>query len=84
MTESNASAASGGAARPGAALGAADSIGNADRGELDKLVERSRVHTGLIIAGVLAVLLWAVLKFTTFGTTTRRSGPRRSRRLRGR
>ena len=42
--------------------------------ELAKLVERTRVHTGLLWAGALAVLLWAVLRFTVTGFDIRATG----------
>jgi len=38
------------------------------------LIERSRLHTGLLIALVLAVLLWALLKYTTLGFEIRAVG----------
>ena len=42
--------------------------------ELGKLVERTRVHTGLLWAGTLAVLLWALLKYTVLGFDIRATG----------
>jgi general nucleoside transport system permease protein len=42
--------------------------------ELSKLVERTRVHTGLLGAAALAVLLWAVLRFTVTGFDIRATG----------
>jgi general nucleoside transport system permease protein len=42
--------------------------------ELSKLVERTRVHTGLLWAGALAALLWAVLRFTVTGFDIRATG----------
>ncbi len=70
-----------GAMKDPTAMGWPQSVGLQDALTLDKLVERSRVHTGLIIAGVLAVLLWAVLKFTTLGFRIRAvgAGPRAAR-----
>ena len=41
---------------------------------LDKLIERSRVHTGLIVALVLAVLMALLLRFTTTGFEIRAVG----------
>ena len=41
---------------------------------LSKLVERTRVHTGLLSAAGLAVALWALLKYTTFGFEVRAVG----------
>jgi simple sugar transport system permease protein len=42
--------------------------------QLGKLAERSRVHSGLLWALVLAVLLWALLRFTTLGFEIRAVG----------
>jgi ABC-type uncharacterized transport system permease subunit len=42
--------------------------------ELGKLVEGTRVHTGLLGAGALALLLWAVFKYTVFGFDVRALG----------
>lgn len=42
--------------------------------ELGKLVPGTRVHTGLLGAGALAVLLWAVFKYTVFGFDVRALG----------
>lgn len=42
--------------------------------ELGKLVERTRVHTGLLFALALAALVWAVLRATTFGFEVRAVG----------
>ncbi|MBC7377100.1 MAG: ABC transporter permease [Burkholderiaceae bacterium] len=42
--------------------------------ELGKLVERTRVHTGLLWAGSLAVMLWALLKYTVLGFDIRATG----------
>ncbi len=42
--------------------------------ELSKLVEGTRVHTGLIMAAALAVVLWVVFKFTTIGFSIRAVG----------
>jgi simple sugar transport system permease protein len=42
--------------------------------ELSKLVERSRLHTGLLIALGAAALLWAMLKFTALGFEMRAVG----------
>jgi simple sugar transport system permease protein len=41
---------------------------------LDKLVERSRVHTGLLVALGLAVALWVLLQRTTTGFEIRAVG----------
>ena len=42
--------------------------------ELSKLIEGTRVHTGLIWATTLAVMLWAVFKYTTVGFSIRAVG----------
>jgi len=42
--------------------------------QLDKLVERSRVHTGLLAALALAVALWVLLQRTTTGFEIRAVG----------
>lgn len=45
--------------------------------ELSKLVERSRLHSGLLMAVGAAALLWAMLKFTAFGFEMRAVGANR-------
>ena len=42
--------------------------------ELSKLVEKTRVHTGLLWAAGLAILLWALLKYTVLGFDIRATG----------
>ena len=42
--------------------------------QLAKLIERSRVHSGLLWALALAALLWALLKYTTLGFEIRAVG----------
>ena len=42
--------------------------------QLSKLIERARVHTGLLIALFLAVALWALLRFTSLGFEIRAVG----------
>ncbi|MDB5848790.1 MAG: transporter permease [Rhodoferax sp.] len=42
--------------------------------ELGKLVAQTRLHTGLLIAAVLAVLVWALMKFTVLGFDIRAVG----------
>ena len=42
--------------------------------ELAKLIERTRVHTGLIWAGVLALGVWVLLRFTLVGFDIRATG----------
>jgi general nucleoside transport system permease protein len=42
--------------------------------ELGKLIERTRVHTGLLWVVSLAVMLWALLKYTVLGFDIRAVG----------
>jgi len=56
------------------AMGWPQSVALQDALQLGKLVERSRIHTGLVWAVVLALLLWALLKFTTIGFEIRAVG----------
>jgi simple sugar transport system permease protein len=57
-----------------AAMGWPQSISLPDDLQLGKLVERTRVHTGLLYALVLAGALWALLKYSTFGFAVRTVG----------
>jgi len=57
-----------------AAMGWPQSISLPDELQLDKLIERTRVHTGLLYALGLAVVLWATLQYTTFGFAVRAVG----------
>lgn len=63
------------------AMGWPQSVALQDTLQLDKLIARSRVHTGLLLALALAVALWALLRFTTLGFAIRASGanPRAAR-----
>lgn len=56
------------------ALGWPQSVAVQDALQLGRLVERSRVHTGLVAALVLAVALWALLRATTTGLELRAVG----------
>jgi general nucleoside transport system permease protein len=56
------------------AMGWPQSVVLQDGLELGKLIERSRVHSGLLIAIVLALALWALLRFTTTGFAIRAVG----------
>jgi simple sugar transport system permease protein len=56
------------------ALGWPQSVALKDELSLTRLVEGARVHSGLLAAGVLAVLLWILLEFTTFGFDVRALG----------
>jgi simple sugar transport system permease protein len=57
-----------------AAMGWPQSVALQDAVQLDKLIPRSRVHTGLLLAGAAAVALWALLRFTTHGFEIRATG----------
>lgn len=56
------------------AMGWPQSVAIQDGLQLGKLIERSRVHTGLLWALVLAAALWAVLGKTTLGFEIRAVG----------
>lgn len=56
------------------ALGWPQSVAIQDALQLDKLIERSRVHSGLVAALALAVGLSALLKYTTTGFEIRAVG----------
>jgi len=56
------------------AMGWPQSVAIADELQLGKLIERSRVHTGLLWALVLAGALWALLGKTTLGFEIRAVG----------
>jgi general nucleoside transport system permease protein len=57
-----------------AAMGWPQSVALNGELELSKLIEGTRVHTGLIWATTLAVALWVVFKFTTVGFSIRAVG----------
>ncbi|TFZ08140.1 ABC transporter permease [Ramlibacter humi] len=57
-----------------AAMGWPQSVALQGALELSRLIESARLHTGLIAAAVLAALVWALLKFTTFGFDVRALG----------
>jgi simple sugar transport system permease protein len=63
-----------GAMKDPSAMGWPQSVALQDALQLDKLVERSRVHTGLLVALVLAVALWVLLQRTTTGFEIRAVG----------
>jgi len=56
------------------AMGWPQSVALQDEMQLSKLVERTRVHSGLLWALALSALLWAVLKYSTFGFAVRAVG----------
>lgn len=57
-----------------AAMGWPQSVALPPELELGKLVQGARVHTGLLGATALAVLLWALLRYTLFGFDVRALG----------
>jgi len=56
------------------ALGWPQSVALRDDLQLDRLIARTRVHTGLVYAAVLAALLAFVMRATTFGFEVRAVG----------
>src|SRR5262245_13353647 len=56
------------------ALGWPQSVALQSELELGRLVPGTRVHTGLLAATALAVLLWAAFKYTVFGFDVRALG----------
>ena len=56
------------------AMGWPQSVALQDALQLDKLVARTRLHTGLLWALLLALALWALFKFTTLGFEIRAVG----------
>jgi general nucleoside transport system permease protein len=56
------------------AMGWPQSVALQDPLQFDKLIERSRVHTGLLVALGLAVLMWALLRFSSAGFEIRAVG----------
>jgi simple sugar transport system permease protein len=63
-----------GAMKDPTAMGWPQSVALQDALQLDKLIERSRVHTGLLAALALAVALWVLLQRTTTGFEIRAVG----------
>lgn len=57
-----------------AAMGWPQSIALPDELQLGRLIERTRLHTGLVWALALAAVLWAVLRYSTFGFAVRAVG----------
>lgn len=56
------------------AMGWPQSVALVSELELTRLMERSRVHSGLLAAMALAVAIWAVNRFTVFGLQMRAVG----------
>ena len=63
-----------GAMKDPAAMGWPQSVVLQDALQLDKLIARTRVHTGLLWALMLALLLWGLFKHTTTGFEIRAVG----------
>ena len=63
-----------GAMKDPTAMGWPQSVVLQESMQLGKLVERTRVHSGLLWALLLAAALWALLKFTTTGFEIRAVG----------
>ena len=63
-----------GAMKDPTAMGWPQSVALQAELELGKLVEGTRVHTGLLMAMALAAILWGVLKYTVFGFDVRALG----------
>jgi len=57
-----------------AGMGWPQSVALPDALQLSKLLERTRVHTGLLMALFLAVALWALLRYTRVGFEIRAVG----------
>ena len=57
-----------------AAMGWPQSVALQSDLELSKLIAQTRLHTGLIGAAILAVALWALMKFTVLGFDSRALG----------
>ena len=56
------------------AMGWPQSVAIPEEFELEKLAERSRVHSGLLLAFALALAVWIVDRFTVFGFEMRAVG----------
>lgn len=56
------------------AMGWPQSVALVSELELTRLLERSRVHSGLLAAVALAMLVWAINRFTVFGLQMRAVG----------
>ena len=63
-----------GAMKDPSAMGWPQSVALQDAMQLGKLVARTRLHTGLLWALLLAAALWALLKYTTTGFEIRAVG----------
>ena len=56
------------------AMGWPQSVALKSELELGKLVEQTRLHTGLVMALGASVIVWAIFRFTTFGFAARAVG----------
>src|SRR4030095_792567 len=63
-----------GAMKDPAAMGWPQSVALQPELELAKLVPQTRVHTGLLWAATLAVLVWTLFKYTVIGFDMRATG----------
>ena len=63
-----------GAMKDPTAMGWPQSIALVGELELSKLVEQTRLHSGLIIAALLAVGVWIIMRFTVLGFNIRATG----------
>lgn len=63
-----------GAMKDPTAMGWPQSIALVGELELSKLIEQTRLHSGLIIAALLAVAVWIIMRFTVLGFNIRATG----------
>ena len=63
-----------GAMKDPTAMGWPQSIALVGELELSRLVEQTRLHSGLIIAALLAVGVWIIMRFTVLGFNVRATG----------
>ena len=63
-----------GAMKDPTAMGWPQSIALVGELELSKLIEQTRLHSGLIIAALLAIFVWIIMRFTVLGFNIRATG----------
>ncbi len=63
-----------GAMKDPTAMGWPQSIALVGELELSKLIEQTRLHSGLIIAALLALAVWIIMRFTVLGFNIRATG----------
>ena len=63
-----------GAMKDPTAMGRPQSIALVGELELSKLIEQTRLHSGLIIAALLAIFVWIIMRFTVLGFNIRATG----------